>query len=121
MLAVDDNIDALTSLGWLLRLYGCEVLETPSAHEALARAAEFAPHLAILDIGMPEMDGMTLARRLRETMSDSTPKLLALTGFGLNTDRQRAAQSGFDEFLVKPVDPERLEQVIRKMRATVSL
>jgi signal transduction histidine kinase/CheY-like chemotaxis protein len=117
VLAVDDNIDALTTLGWVLRIYGCEVLEVASANEALARAPAFAPHVAILDIGMPEMDGMTLARRLRDAMGQTTPRLVALTGYGQGTDRQRAIQAGFDEFLVKPVEPAALQQMIREMRA----
>ncbi len=117
VMLVDDNVDALTTLGWMLRLCGCEVLEVSSPTEALARVPDFAPEVAVLDIGMPEMDGMTLARRLRERLGDATPPLVALTGFGQHSDRVRALEAGFDAFLVKPVDPVELEQTIRKLRA----
>ena len=117
VLLVDDNVDALTTLAWMLQLSGCEVLATCGGADALAQAPAFAPEVAILDIGMPDMDGMTLARRLRETLGDATPQLVALTGFGQPTDRRRALDAGFDAFLVKPVDPRQLEETIRALLA----
>ncbi|MDQ3510713.1 MAG: hybrid sensor histidine kinase/response regulator, partial [Pseudomonadota bacterium] len=117
VMLVDDNADALTTLGLLLGLCGCEVLEVGCGAEALARAPGFGPEVAVLDIGMPEMDGVTLARCLRELLGEATPQLVALTGFGQPADRERALEAGFDAFLVKPVDPAQLEQTIRQLRA----
>ncbi len=117
VLLVDDNTDALTTLTWMLQLIGCEVLGARGGVEALAQAPAFAPEVAVLDIGMPDMDGMTLARRLREDLGDATPQLVALTGFGQPTDRRRALEAGFDAFLVKPVDPQELEETIRQLLA----
>ena len=117
VMVVDDNEDARITLGWMLRLGGCEVLELGSGAEALEQAPSFGPDIAVLDLGMPEMDGMTLARRLRETMGERAPSLIALTGFGQPADRTRARQAGFDAYLVKPVGPEELERTIERLRA----
>ncbi len=117
VMLVDDNADALRTLGLVLQLSGYEVLEVGSGAEALARAPEFEPEVAVLDIGMPEMDGVTLARLLRERLGEATPQLVALTGFGQQSDRTRALEAGFDEFVVKPVDPVQIEQTIRRLAA----
>lgn len=118
VLVVDDNADARATLGWMLRLSGCEVLELEDGAEVLARAPQFGADVAVLDIGMPEMDGMTLARRLRERMGQKVPHLIALTGFGQPADRVRAFAAGFDAFLVKPVDAGELQRTIGRLRAT---
>ena len=117
VMVVDDNADARVALGWMLRLSGCTVLEMGSGAEALERAPSFGPDVGILDVGMPGMDGMTLARRLRECMGDRTPYLIALTGFGQPADRSRAHEAGFDAFLVKPVAPDELDRTINRLRA----
>jgi signal transduction histidine kinase/ActR/RegA family two-component response regulator len=115
VLVVDDNADALTTLALMLRLCGCEVMSVLSGEEALEQAPAFAPDVAVLDIGMPEMDGLTLARRLRESLGPRTPRLAALTGFGQQSDRERAEAAGFDAFLVKPVNPAHLHETIRSL------
>ncbi|HET8819334.1 MAG TPA: ATP-binding protein [Xanthomonadaceae bacterium] len=117
VMVVDDNEDARITLGWMLRLSGCTVLELDSGAEALANASSFGPDIAVLDLGMPGMDGMTLARRLRESMGNHAPSLIALTGFGQPADRARAQEAGFDAYLVKPVVPEELERTIHQLRA----
>jgi len=116
VMVVDDNEDARVTLGWMLRLGGCSVLELGSGAEALERAESFRPDIAVLDLGMPGMDGMTLARRLRESLARA-PSLIALTGFGQPADRARALEAGFDAYLVKPVGPEELERTIDRLRA----
>ncbi len=121
VMLVDDNTDALTTVAWMLRLNGCQVLELGSGAEALERAKSFRPEVAVLDLGMPQMDGLTLARRLRELLGEATPQLIALTGFGQPSDRQRTLEAGFAEFLVKPVDPSRLEHTIRRLHAANAL
>lgn len=115
VMVVDDNEDARITLGWMLRLGGCTVLELESGADALARAPSFGADVAVLDLGMPGMDGLTLARRLRESMGDQAPSLVALTGFGQPADRTRAQEAGFDAYLVKPVGPEELERMIQRL------
>ena len=117
VMVVDDNDDARITLGWMLRMGGCTVLELGSGAEAIERAPSFSPDMAVLDLGMPGMDGMTLARRLREGLGNRTPSLIALTGFGQPADRARALEAGFDAYLVKPVDPDELERTINRLRA----
>ena len=70
---------------------------------ALRAAAEFRPRLALLDLGLPELDGYEVARRLRESHPDDPLLLVAITGYGQDADRKRSAQAGFDRHLVKPV------------------
>lgn len=118
VMLVDDNVDALTTLTWMLQLCGCDVLAARSGTEALEKAAGFGAEVAVLDLGMPEMDGLTLARHLRARLGNATPQLIALTGFGQAADRARAQEAGFDAFLVKPVDPAELEKTILRLHRT---
>jgi CheY-like chemotaxis protein len=105
ILIVDDNIDAAESLRQLLVSLGHDVLAVFDAASALREASQYAPDIAILDIGLPVMDGYELASRLRELFTQgNAPRLIALTGYGLPTDRARSAEAGFSEHLLKPVD-----------------
>ena len=113
VLVVDDHVDAAETLAMLLRLGGHEVRVAHDADSALAAGEGFAPQVALLDIGLPGVDGHELARRLRARPWGRGVRLVALTGWGQPGDRQRAADAGFDEHLVKPVDPERLEAALR--------
>lgn len=115
-MVVDDNEDARITLGWMLRIAGGTVLELGSGTDALEQAPSFGPDIAVLDLGMPGMDGITLAGLLRERMGDRVPSLIALTGFGQPADRTRAMEAGFDAYLVKPVGPEELERTINQLR-----
>jgi CheY-like chemotaxis protein len=82
------------------------------ASQALSVASEFRPQVAILDIGLPVMDGYALGRELKACLSDAPPILIALTGYGQEQDRRRSAEAGFTLHLVKPVDPERLTYAV---------
>jgi CheY-like chemotaxis protein len=104
ILIVDDNADAAESLAMLLGLQGHETRVALSGKEALAGAEGFAPDVALLDLGLPEMDGFELAARLRAMPQLAAIRLVALTGYGRSEDRQRTQAAGFDEHLVKPVD-----------------
>ncbi len=117
ILLVDDNADALATLAEALRVAGYTVEVAADGHSALECARDFAPRLALLDIGLPGMDGYELATRLR---SDGDPalKLVALTGYGQSSDKQRALDSGFDRHLTKPVDFPRLQGVIEALLET---
>lgn len=108
VLLVDDSEDILEIVSALLRYEGYEVLAAPDGPTALQVAPEFHPDIAVLDIGLPAMDGYDLARHLREELGDRTPKLVAMTGYGQAADTERAREAGFDVHLVKPVDPEQL-------------
>ncbi|MGM9490752.1 ATP-binding protein [Ideonella sp. YS5] len=108
VLVVDDNRDAAQSLGMLLEAEGHEVHAVFGAEEALAAAPALVPDLILLDIGLPGMDGYEVARRLRQLDSLRPSRLVALTGYGQPSDRERAVQAGFDHHLVKPAALEEL-------------
>jgi CheY-like chemotaxis protein len=112
ILLVDDNEDAAAMLAELLGSAGYEVRVAFDGPSALAIARERAPDLAILDIGLPVMDGYDLAGELRALLADRPPRLIALTGYGEEQDRHRATKAGFDRYLVKPVAFEVLRQTI---------
>jgi len=120
ILVVDDNVDAAETLAMLLRSAGYDVRTGPDAETALKLVDSFRPALAVLDIGLPGMDGYELAVRLRGKMRDPALKLIALTGYGRDTDRERAAKAGFDVHLVKPADPKHLLDEVGRMLKAVT-
>jgi CheY-like chemotaxis protein len=111
-MVVDDNRDAADSTGELLSLMGAEVRIAYDGASALDLVRGWKPSLALLDIGMPGMDGHELARRMRGAMGRETPYLAALTGWGQDQDRAHTRSSGFDQHLVKPVDLQALQQLL---------
>ena len=112
VLIVDDNRDAATSLAELVRTWGHEPGVAHDGPDALGLAATFSPHVVLLDIGLPGLDGYEVARRLRERPVMRDVKLVALTGYGQEADRRRSREAGFDLHLVKPVDPDRLRALL---------
>lgn len=108
VLVVDDNVDAAHTLQELLSHLGHESVVAHDGFAALELAHSFRPQVAMLDIGLPVMDGHQLARRLRAQHVDTPLRLIALTGYGQGGDRSRAEDAGFDHHLVKPVDLEAL-------------
>jgi CheY-like chemotaxis protein len=111
ILLVDDNPDAADSLAMLLRMDGHEVHTAYGAIEALKAADQLKPEMIFLDIGLPQMDGYEVARRLRVNSDHGPLRLVALTGYGQQEDRDRSHAAGFDDHLVKPVSPQALEQI----------
>jgi signal transduction histidine kinase/ActR/RegA family two-component response regulator len=105
VLVVDDNSDAADMLAMLLRALGHEVALALDGAAALDSARAFAPHVALLDIGLPGMDGYELARRLRALDTCKQTLLVAVTGYGESGDRQRSKAAGFAHHFVKPVNP----------------
>jgi CheY-like chemotaxis protein len=95
----------------MLESMGHEVRVAADGVQAVALAREFAPRVALLDIGMPRMDGYEAARQIRAALGDEV-MLVALTGWGQEDDQQRALEAGFDRHLTKPADPELLEDLI---------
>ncbi len=112
VLVVDDNVDAAQMLAMVVGALGHEVRVEHDSHDALAQAAAFAPDLCLLDIGLPEMDGYELARRLRRHPATAGATLVAVTGYGQEQDRRNSAAAGFDHHLVKPVDMASLEKIV---------
>ena len=109
ILVVDDNADSATTLGMLLKLLGVEMRIANDGPTALAAVEEFHPQIILLDIGMPDMDGFEVARRLRQRPEYGDVLLIALTGWGQEEDRRRTREAGFDHHLVKPVALEALQ------------
>jgi signal transduction histidine kinase len=118
VLVVDDNIDAAESTAAFLRLEGHEVKAVHDGLQALASLKVFDPHVVVLDIGLPGLDGYAVARQLRARGDTSHVLLIALTGYGQKEDRQRAADSGFDYHYVKPADPREIQAAIERGRNT---
>jgi signal transduction histidine kinase len=117
ILVVDDNLDAASMLATMLTLRGHEVRCAATAAAGLAAAREFQPELAILDIGLPDMDGHALARRLRADPRTRSIVLAALTGWGTGADLARSKQAGFLHHLIKPAEPCELEQLLSSLPA----
>lgn len=112
VLVVDDNQDAADLLAEALAAAGHEARRAFDGPAALRLAAEFAPDVALLDLGLPVMDGWELARRLREVPGCTAIRLFAVTGYGLDGDVARTRAAGFDGHLVKPVELERIYEVV---------
>jgi CheY-like chemotaxis protein len=112
VLVVDDNEDAAKTLAMILSLDGHEVQTVFSARAALEQAREFEPDVVLLDIGLPEMDGYEVARRIRKEPDLKPVRLVALTGYGQTEDLQRTHAAGFDAHLVKPVDMRALHDAL---------
>jgi PAS domain S-box-containing protein len=105
VLVVDDKEDSAKSLGMLLEMTGNEVRIAHDGVEAVRQAEQFRPHAALLDIGMPRMNGYDAARAIRRESWGRDIYLIALTGWGQEIDRFRSREAGFDQHLVKPVPP----------------
>jgi CheY-like chemotaxis protein len=112
VLIVDDNADAADTLGELLRTLGATVCVAHSGRAALEALDSFAPDAVVLDIGMPEIDGYEVARRIQSRSADRGPLLIALTGWGQQSDRDRSRAAGFHHHMVKPPDVERLGRLL---------
>ena len=114
ILLTDDNIDAAETLAALLQLDGHEVVVCHAATAALAQAKESEFDAYLLDIGLPDMTGLELARSLRQLSSQRNAVYIAVTGYGLKADREAATVAGFDHHLIKPVDFEALRQLLTR-------
>jgi PAS domain S-box-containing protein len=112
VLLIEDNADAAASLRLLLELAGHRVEATDNGTEGVARARAFHPDVVLCDLGLPGLSGFEVARTLRADPAMARVRLVALTGYGRDEDRRQARAAGFDEHLVKPIDPDTLERLL---------
>ena len=115
ILLADDNNDALESLATLLELGGHEVVTASNGALALECAERHRPEVMLLDIGMPMLDGYEVARRIRVQPWGRSITLVALTGWGQDSDRRRSREAGFDSHLVKPLDMDKLTELLERL------
>jgi CheY-like chemotaxis protein len=114
VLVVDDNPDHLELLADLLTMRGYEVIRARAASEALRLISEHKPHACVIDIGLPDMDGYELARKLRAIPEARDSRLVAVTGYGTKADKRAFEEAGFDHYFPKPPDLEELNRVLSK-------
>ena len=116
VLIVDDNVDAASSLEQLLTLAGYTTKSVYDGVSALEVAEVLRPNVVLLDLGLPNISGFEVARRLRASAWSTGVRLIAITGWGQERDRLRTQEAGFDDHLTKPVDPEQLLSLLASAR-----
>ena len=109
---VDDSRDGASTLARMLRLMGNDVRTANDGLEGVEAAAEFLPEVVLMDVGMPVLNGLDATRRIREQEWGRTMRIIALTGWGQEGDKERSREAGCDGHLVKPVDLEGLEKLL---------
>jgi CheY-like chemotaxis protein len=119
ILVVDDNADAADTLAALLSFEGYETHVAHDGPTALARFDEHSPQIVLLDIGMPGMDGYAVVRELRSRPEGRRARIMALTGWGSERDRQRTLEAGFDDHLVKPIEFDQLVHLLHESPTVV--
>ena len=112
VLVVDDNVDAAQSMAKLLEMTSHEVRLAYDGPSALQAAIDYRPDVVLLDIGLPGLDGYEVAERIRQHATLKHTVLIALTGYGQDTDRQRSQEAGFDHHLVKPSDFDDIKKIL---------
>jgi len=117
ILVVDDNMDSVECLSVLLELTGHETHAAYDGLEAVEAAENFRPDVVLLDIGLPELNGYDVARKIREQSWGQKMVLVALTGYAQEEDRHRSQEAGFNHHLTKPVDPVALKKVLASLSA----
>ena len=120
VLLVDDQPDLLSMLDLMMQRRQYEVRTAQSASEALQTATEFAPHVVVSDIGMPEMDGYEMMQAMREKPQFGTFRAIALTGYDLRTDGDRAKRAGYDAHLAKPIEFDQLFEMIENLASEIN-
>jgi DNA-binding response OmpR family regulator len=115
ILVVDDNKDSVAWLATMFEMMGHEVFTAHDGEVGVAIASEFRPNVILLDIGMPKLNGYDAARRIRQESWGKKLILVALTGWGSESDRVRTKEAGFNCHLVKPVDPDIIENLLNEL------
>ena len=118
-LVADDHLDSADSLAAFLNYAGVEAQIASNGEEALALATQWKPHICILDILMPKIDGREVARRIREQSWEARPLLIAVTGWDKVVNEKNESSSAFDHWLTKPVEPVKLADIIQRYFALI--
>jgi CheY-like chemotaxis protein len=118
ILVVDDNLDAAQTLAILLRANGHQVEAVHDGPTALEVARSYRPNLILLDIGLPGMDGFEVAKKVRQDLDLGNVVLVAMTGYGQESDKQRSKEVGFDHHLIKPADFSKVKEILATVSAT---
>ena len=113
VLVIEDNPDAREMFRMMLELAGHEVLEAGDGLEGLEMLKAQRPDVAVIDVGLPGLNGYEIARRFRQEQGSEDVMLVALTGYGTPDARERSRQAGFDHHLIKPVNAEALQEILR--------
>lgn len=121
ILVVDDNTSGAQTLSMLLDLDGYDVSVVHRGEDALHHVDRYKPAMILLDIGLPDMSGYDVARRIRELSNGHLPFIMAVTGWGSDQDQERAREAGCDLHMTKPVNFERLEQVLKSVAVTAKI
>ena len=114
ILLIEDDDDARDSMAELLRLDGHDVKVASNGNDGVTSASSSSPEVVLIDIGLPDIDGYEVARRLRSNPTTARLRLVAVTGYGTQEDRKRALAAGFDEHLAKPVEPDELDALLQQ-------
>ena len=114
ILVVDDNIDTATTTAMLLEMYGHTVSVEHSGEDALANARSIPPNALLLDIGLPDIDGFEIARQIRAAPATANALLVAMTGYSRAQDRKKSLEAGFNYHLEKPVDIDKLLELLNE-------
>ena len=114
VLIVDDNAANAQTTGWMVELFARDYRIAITASDAIAVAEDFRPHVALLDIGMPDMNGFDLCKKLRTMAGCEACVFVAQTGWDEQSYRDRAAEAGFSHYLLKPFSLDQLESVLRQ-------
>lgn len=119
VLVADDNADAAQTTAMLLEMWGYDVLVAENGSQALEFAERFRPEIALIDVGMPDMNGYQVAETLRRTPHGRNAKLIAVTGWGQEADKLEASRAGFDHHLTKPVEPTHLQPLLESLQSKI--
>jgi two-component system CheB/CheR fusion protein len=120
VLVVDDNVDLVDMLAMVVEAAGHDARKAFDGRSAVSAALEYQPHVILLDVGMPGMNGFEVATELRRHPHMARTRIVALTGWGQAEDRRRTAQAGFDDHLTKPTDPQQIELILREVAQRIT-
>ncbi|MGZ8160518.1 MAG: response regulator, partial [Methylobacter sp.] len=115
ILVVDDNLDVASSLAMLMEMMGNNVRMAHDGEKAVTVAKEFRPHVVLLDIGLPKLNGYEAARAIRQEPWGKNIFLIAATGWGQEDDKRKSKEAGFDLHMVKPIDPQALMKLLASL------
>jgi len=119
VLVVDDNEDSARTMGMMIRLWKHQVEVAFSGDTAIEVTKRYLPHLILLDIGRPILDGYDVARQINEMTTSTKPQIVALTGYGAAEDKARGHNAGFHDYIVKPASPEQIQSILARCANTL--